>query len=248
MIMNTSMNIAFSVIIPMYNEVDNVEPLLTELHNSLANFADYEIIVIDDGSNDGTLQRLNDLMLKMPQLRVLRHRSNYGQSAGVYTGVKHAKNPWIVTLDGDGQNDPADIPAMFNLIQNLASASKPILVVGHRNKRKDNWLRLVSSRIANNVRAYLLKDDCPDTGCGLKVFQREAFLTLPHFNHIHRFLPALFRRAGGEVINIPVQHRPRMLGRSKYGVMNRLWVGIVDIFGVVWLIRRPCRPEVEDGA
>lgn len=248
--MNTSMsmNNAFSVIIPMYNEVDNVEPLLTELHNSLLSFADYEIIVIDDGSNDGTLQRLNELIPTMPKLRVVRHRSNYGQSAGVYTGVRNAKYPWIVTLDGDGQNDPADIPAMFNIIQNLANTNQPVLVVGHRNKRRDNWLRLVSSRIANGVRAYLLKDDCPDTGCGLKVFQREAFLTLPHFNHIHRFLPALFRRAGGTVINTPVQHRPRMLGRSKYGVMNRLWVGIVDIFGVVWLIRRPCRPEVEDGA
>lgn len=238
------MNNSVSVVIPMYNEVENVGPLLMEVRAALKDFSHFEIIVVDDGSNDGTYEKALALRAEMPELRVLRHKKNSGQSAGVVSGVRAAKYDWIATLDGDGQNDPNDIPKLFEHIAQQID-KKPIVVVGNRNKRQDNWLRLVSTRIANNVRRSLLRDDCPDTGCGLKVFPRAVFLTLPHFNHVHRFLPALFKRAGVPVVNVPVNHRPRTRGKSKYGVMNRLWVGIVDIFGVVWLIRRPCAPEVE---
>lgn len=236
---------AVSIVIPMYNEADNVAPLLEEVCLSVKGFAAFEIIVIDDGSTDDTEARLKQMQTKIPVLTIVRHRANFGQSAGIMTGVRKAKYPWVVTLDGDGQNDPADIPLLFAKLGELSTNTQPLLIVGNRKKRQDSWLRLVSTRIANSVRAKLLQDDCPDTGCGLKIFQRDAFLTLPHFNHVHRFLPALFKRAGGQVVNIPVNHRPRLRGQSKYGVMNRLWVGIVDLFGVVWLLRRPCRPEVE---
>lgn len=241
----TALDSAISIVIPMYNEADNVGPLLNEVCLAVKDFSAVEIIVVDDGSTDDTKSRLQQIQTQIPCLKILRHRANFGQSAGIVTGVRNAKYPWIVTLDGDGQNDPADIPLLFAQLGALNNKTQLVLIVGNRKKRQDNWLRLVSTRIANSVRAKLLQDDCPDTGCGLKIFSRDAFLTLPHFNHVHRFLPALFKRAGGQVINTPVNHRPRLRGQSKYGVMNRLWVGIVDLFGVVWLLRRPCRPEID---
>jgi dolichol-phosphate mannosyltransferase len=241
----TVLDSAISIVIPMYNEADNVGPLLNEVCLAVKDFSAVEIIVVDDGSTDDTKSRLQQIQAKISFLTVVRHRANFGQSASVVTGVRKAKYPWIVTLDGDGQNDPADIPLLFAQLKKITNNTSLLLIVGNRKKRQDNWLRLVSTRIANSVRAKLLQDDCPDTGCGLKIFPRDAFLALPHFNHVHRFLPALFKRAGGQVINIPVNHRPRLRGQSKYGVMNRLWVGIVDLFGVVWLLRRPCQPEVE---
>jgi dolichol-phosphate mannosyltransferase len=176
----------------------------------------------------------------------LRHHVSCGQSAAVATGVKAARAPIIATLDGDGQNDPADIPA---LLQRLLSESEDgrdlLLVAGHRQKRRDDGLRRLSSKIANRVRAGLLGDDTPDTGCGLKLFTRAAFLDMPRFDHMHRFLPALMIRRGGRVVSLPVHHRPRERGVSKYGVWNRLWVGIVDLFGVMWLQRRANLPRVE---
>ena len=173
-----------------------------------------------------------------------RHRASCGQSAAIATGVRAARAPWSATLDGDGQNDPADIPALFAQAQ--AHAVGPVLVAGHRVNRRDTRVKQLSSRLANGVRAQLLKDATPDTGCGLKVFERAAFLALPHFDHMHRFLPALFIRAGGQVVSAPVNHRPRTRGRSNYGTFDRLWVGIVDLVGVAWLQRRAVRPVVED--
>lgn len=231
-----------SIVIPVYNEVDNVESLYKEIVAALSpeQFV-FEVIFVDDGSTDGTTKRLQTLAKKEPLLRHICHKNNYGQSAALISGARMAQYPLIVTLDGDGQNDPADIPRLFNYLYD-----EKTIVLGNRKKRDDNYLRKISSRVGNNVRQLFLKDQCPDTGCSLKLFPREAFLNLPHFNHLHRFLPALFKRAGYALINVPVNHRSRWHGVSKYGVMNRLFVGIHDLIGVHWLLKRPCAPEVSN--
>lgn len=232
--------LALSVIVPVYNEMDNVSVLFGELISALepAHFM-VEVIFIDDGSTDNTLACLRELAAKNPNLRVLAHKKNRGQSAAIVTGAKAALHPILVTLDGDGQNDPADIPL---LLTNYSDANTVIL--GNRTKRDDNLLRRISSFVGNRIRQGLLHDDCPDTGCSLKVFSREAFLNLPFFNHMHRFLPSLFKHAGLFLINVPVHHRPRKFGVSKYGVSNRLFVGIHDLIGVRWLLKRAIMLEV----
>jgi dolichol-phosphate mannosyltransferase len=230
-----------SVVIPVYNEADNVEPLLKEVVAALDGKMAYEVLFVDDASKDETVKSLEALKPAYPVLRVICHECNCGQSGAVLTGVRHARAGWIATLDGDGQNDPADIPAMIRARDEYTGDGNLKMVAGWRAKRNDTWIRRMSSRVANAVRSSMLKDKTPDTGCGLKVFERETFLYIPHFNHMHRFLPALFRRSGADIINVQVNHRPRTMGQSKYGVMNRLWVGIVDIFGVMWLRRRKCQ-------
>ena len=226
-----------SVVIPVLNEADNVEPLAREIAAALAG-RPYEILFIDDGSTDATaatVLRLRDA--GVAPLRLLRHSRRTPQSAGVCTGVAHARADWVATLDGDGQNDPADIPALI-AAREAGEADGVRLVMGNRVSRKDTWRRHLQSRIANGVRGRMLKDGTPDTGCGIKLFDRSEFLTLPQFDHMHRFLPALFQRRGARVVSVPVNHRPRQRGQSKYGMFDRLWVGIVDIFGVMWLARR----------
>lgn len=227
-----------SVVIPVCNEQENVLPLAREIHAALAGGPGFETIFVDDGSTDGTARAVLEARDSgMPEVRLIRHAARSGQSAAVATGVRAARAPWIATLDGDGQNDPADIPRLVQAVR--ASGSPRLrLVMGHRTTRRDNWLRRLSSRIANGVRGGLLNDGTPDTGCGIKVFDRAVFLDLPRFDHMHRFMPALFQREGYEVVSVPVNHRDRTRGRSKYGLHNRLWVGIVDLFGVMWLIRR----------
>ncbi|MDI9817695.1 MULTISPECIES: glycosyltransferase family 2 protein [unclassified Legionella] len=229
-----------SIIIPVFNEVENVESLYKEIVAALPaeNFI-YEVIFVDDGSSDGTRERLKLLAETYGNLRVVCHKKNYGQSAGLVSGARVAQYSMLVTMDGDGQNDPNDIPRLFQQRHDSQT-----VVLGIRKKRDDNALRILSSRIGNGIRQRLLDDQCPDTGCSLKLFPREAFLALPHFNHLHRFLPALFKRAGYKLAIVPVNHRPRKHGVSKYGVMNRLFVGIYDLIGVRWLLRRPCAPEV----
>jgi dolichol-phosphate mannosyltransferase len=234
-----------SVVIAVYNEIDNIEPLLSEVHQSLGNQEKFEVVVVDDASKDGTSQKLRELSKQLPRLRIVQHNQNYGQTIAVISGVKAAVYDWILTLDGDGQNNPADFAALFAAIDGVKT-TRPILVAGIRAKRNDRWIRKISSKIANGIRDGFLKDGCPDSACGLKLFQRQIFLQLPHFNHLHRFLPALFKRANGLVINVPVNHRPRIHGQSKYGALNRLWIGIVDMLGVMWLIRRPCPLETCD--
>ncbi len=231
-----------SVVVPVRDEAENIDTLLAEIHAALGARA-FEVIYVDDGSGDATPAKLRAAGKLYPTLRVLRHRRSAGQSAGLVTGIRAARGVWIATLDGDGQNDPADIRKLF---ARALERDAPTLVAGLRAKRKDTALKRVSSRVANAVRGRLLGDRTPDTGCGLKLFRRETFLRLPAFNHMHRFLPALVQRDGGSVVNVPVNHRPRAGGVSKYGVMNRLWVGIVDLFGVMWLQRRALRPELED--
>lgn len=237
-----------SVVIPVKNEAENIEPLVNEIRSALQSF-DYEIIYVDDGSTDDTPRILQRLRQVCPQLRIIRHKESCGQSTAITTGVRGAKAPVIAMLDGDGQNDPGDIPRLFTSLANNESHNHQRLlmcVCGYRRKRNDTWLRRLSSRIANRFRSTLLNDDTPDTGCGLKVFLRDEFLRLPYFDHMHRFLPALFLRAGGSIVSIEVNHRSRERGVSKYGLRNRLWVGIVDIFGVMWLQRRAKLPVVTE--
>ncbi|MBF0304845.1 MAG: glycosyltransferase family 2 protein [Alphaproteobacteria bacterium] len=236
-----------AVVVPVKNEADNILPLIGEIHQALDGVAVFEVIYVDDGSDDQTPSRLIEAGRAFPRLRVLRHRKSCGQSQAVATGVRHARAPLIATLDGDGQNDPADIPALLAMMRDCPEAERDrLMIAGHRRKRQDTGLRRLSSRVANGVRAGLLGDDTPDSGCGLKLFSRQAFLDMPRFDHMHRFLPALMLRQGGRVVSVAVNHRQRERGVSKYGVWNRLWVGIVDLFGVMWLQRRANRPEVEE--
>lgn len=234
----------YSVVVPFYDERDNVESLLEEINAVMKVPGRYEIVAIDDGSNDGTLERLRAAETSSGgNISVVVHTHNRGQSAAICSGVDAAHGEWIITLDGDGQNDPADISALLRLVEEPPANGAPDLVCGDRRTRRDNLLRRVSSRIANGVRSRLLADATPDTGCGLKIIRRAAFMRLPRFNHMHRFLPALIRRGGGRSISVPVSHRPRLHGQSKYGVWNRLGVGIVDLMGVMWLNRRAFGPS-----
>ncbi len=228
------------MVIPAHNEAENLGPLVREIGAALARTGGtWEIVLVDDGSSDATPARAAELAREIPHFRAVRHPSSRGQSFAVATGVRVAGGAWIATLDGDGQNDPADIPRLLAVRDATGAAGAgPLLVAGYRRRRRDTWLKRVSSRVANAVRGRLLGDRTPDTGCGLKLFEREAFLALPHFDHMHRFLPALFLRAGGRVVSVEVAHRPRERGASHYGMWNRLWVGLVDILGVWWLIRR----------
>lgn len=224
-----------SVVVAMHDEAGNVRPVIAEIATALAGTR-FEIVAVDDGSRDATAAELREAAAACPALRMLRHRAQAGQSMALITGVRAARGTWIATLDGDGQNDPADIPRL------LAAAGQqgagPVLIAGHRKHRRDSLAKRWGSRIANAVRSRLLGDATPDTGCGLKIFRRADFLTLPHFNHMHRFLPALFVRHGGTVLSLPVNHRPRTRGRSHYGSLDRLLVGITDLAGVLWLLRR----------
>ncbi len=228
-----------SVIVPVYNEKDNIAPLVSEIRGALEGLVTFEILYVDDGSTDDTVAELDRLSRGISCLRFVRHQSNFGQSAAVITGVQHACGAVVATLDGDGQNDPADIPKLLATLKHDPGTSMHNkLVVGRRRKRRDNWIKRISSRVANGVRSRLLRDGTPDTGSGLKVFSKQTFLDLPRFDHMHRFLPALVMRNGGQVISVEVNHRVRLRGQSKYGLHNRLWVGIVDLLGVMWLQRR----------
>jgi dolichol-phosphate mannosyltransferase len=224
------------VVVPVRNEAPNIAPLVAEIRAALADVA-HEICYVDDGSTDATPAEL-----VAAGVRRLRHRTSCGQSAAIITGVRAARGHWIVTLDGDGQNDPADIPRLLARAEALGG---DILVAGHRVARKDTAVKRLTSRWANRIRARLLRDATPDTGCGLKVFPRALFLELPHFDHMHRYLPALVLRQGGQVVSEPVNHRPRTRGVSNYGTLDRLLVAFLDLVGVAWLQRRWKRPVLE---
>ena len=232
-----------SVVIPVRNEAPNIAPLVAEIRAALDGKFDYEIVYVDDGSSDGTAAAVAALAASFPRLRLLRHRASRGQSAAIRTAIKAARAPWIATIDGDGQNDPADIPRLFEIAR-AASREPPILVAGLRAKRRDTAAKRYASRIANAVRARLLGDSTRDTGCGLKIMRRELYLDLPYFDHNHRFLPALVMRQGGKTVSVEVNHRPRERGQSNYGVFDRLWVSIADLLGMMWLMRRGSRPEL----
>lgn len=231
------MSPVLSVVVPVCNEAENVEPLVREIHAAVGALA-YEMIFIDDGSTDDTAAILKRLKVEFPALRVLHHSFRSGQSAAVASGVRAARAAWVATLDGDGQNDPADIPKLIVERDSAAGRGVQLFMGNRKASRKDTAFRKLQSSIANGVRSSLLGDGTPDTGCGIKLFSRDLFMELPRFDHMHRFLPALFQRHGARVVSVPVSHRPRLRGTSKYGMLNRLWVGIVDICGVMWLRRR----------
>ena len=233
-----------SVVVPVHNERDNVSPLIDEICAALRGVIAFEIVYVDDLSRDDTLQVLAQRQANVPELRVIRHLAQCGQSTAVRNGVKAATGAWIATLDGDGQNDPADIPKL--LAERARAPADVRLFAGWRVKRNDDFVKRLSSKIANGVRSRLLRDATPDTGCGIKLFDRSVFLELPYFDHMHRYLPALMQRAGFRTVSVPVNHRPRSAGVSKYGMWNRLWVGISDLRGVAWLIRRSRRSAVEE--
>lgn len=233
----------YSIVVPCYNEQDSIVALAEEILGVTGADPAFELIVVDDCSTDETRARLVAARAGLEgPLRLVAHQVNSGQSAAICSGVDAARGDWIVTLDGDGQNDPADIPNLIRVLDSLPAGGGRPIICGHRTTRRDTFVRRLSSRIANTVRGALLRDETPDTGCGLKLINREAFLRLPRFDHMHRFLPALVRRDGGSVISVPVGHRARQGGVSKYGIHNRLWVGIVDIVGVMWLVRRRFKP------
>lgn len=233
-----------SVVVPVHNEEDNVAPLVAEILTALRGRIAFEIVYVDDTSRDATLARLRDLQATTPELRVVRHVTNAGQSTAVRNGVKAARAPWIATLDGDGQNDPADIPAL--LARRDAAPAEVKLFAGWRVNRQDSGSKRWASKFANAIRSRLLRDATPDTGCGIKLFEREAFLDLPYFDHMHRYLPALMQRAGWQTVSVPVNHRHRTAGVSKYTNLGRALVGIKDLLGVAWLIQRSRRTAVEE--
>ena len=234
-------SVQISVIVPVKDEAGNVVPLAREIAQALSGER-FEIIFVDDGSSDATTDELLALRGQLP-LRILAHGRNLGQSRALRTGVRAAKAPMVVTLDGDGQNDPADIPKLVATFRGAAADPAFGMVAGERAKRQDSWKKRVASRYGNRIRRRLLSDNAQDTGCGLKAFRREAFLTLPYFDHMHRYLITLMLREGYEVRFMPVGHRPRVAGRSKYGVWDRLAVGISDLLGVMWLKRRFRGPD-----
>ena len=232
-----------SVVVPVFNEEENVAILVGEiaaaLNPAMPEGQTYEIIYTDDCSADKTAEVLRGLKAQYPQLRVMQHKTRAGQSAAVRTGVQVAQGAWIATLDGDGQNDPADIPALIT----RALKGDVDLVGGLRLKRQDDWRKKISTKIGNGVRQALLNDGCRDTGCGLKVFKRSAFLDIPSFAAMHRFLPALFQMRGYTTDFVPVNHRPRERGVSKYGNLQRGLIGLVDLMGVLWLKARARAPK-----
>ncbi len=232
---SASDSIEISVLVPVMNEAGNIVPLIDEIC-AVFNGRRFEIIYIDDASTDDTAAELFALLDTVPQLRVLRHAIRSGQSAAIWSGLWQARGRLIGVLDGDGQNVPADFPALEAAL--LKNGDSPAMAAGIRQRRNDSQTRLWASRAAKWIRASLLSDTHPDSGCGIKILPRSLFLQLPFFNHMHRFMPSLVRRHGGTVIGVPVAHRPRQIGNSKYRIMDRLIVGISDVLGVIWLLRR----------
>jgi glycosyltransferase involved in cell wall biosynthesis len=234
---------AVSVVVPVRNEADNIAPLVGEIAAALEGQWPFEVVYVNDGSTDGTEAELQRLIALHPWLRRVRHKQSCGQSAAVRTGVGAARGALVVTLDGDGQNNPAFLPAMIRALE--AGQPSVGLIAGQRLGRKATGFKKLQSRIANAVRNAVLRDGTRDTGCGLKAFRRDVFLALPYFDGLHRFLPALVKREGYEIGYIDVVDRPRHAGVSNYGLWDRLWVGILDLAGVWWLIRRKKRvPEI----
>ena len=228
-----------SIIIPIYNEQDNIIQLIKEIEVNLGKKINYEIIIVDDGSDDNTYKVLNTMKNNNKNIMIIRHKKNYGQSISLQTGIIAANSEYIVTLDGDGQNDPKDI---LKLIKSFDTKVGFMMVIGNRVNRIDSLAKKIASRLAFQIRKLLLKDTTPDTGCAIKLFRKKDFIQLPFFNHIHRFLPFLFNTFGGKVISIPVNHRSRSSGISKYSNFQRFLVGINDLYGVIWLRKRSVWP------
>jgi len=237
--------VKLSVVVPVHNEIDNIKPLIAEIVHALDDQHDYEMIFVNDASTDHTLYQLKKMMQRYPHLRVLTHSICCGQSTALSTGIKAASSPVIATLDGDGQNDPKDIPELVKAFF-AHQAEGEVIIAGYRKNRQDTKWKKISSKIANTVRKTILNDDTLDTGCALKIFSKDLFLSLPYFDHMHRFLPALAKRTGAKVISVDVNHRPRAHGTSSYGTIDRLKAGLVDLAGVYWLMKRAKSPGVTE--
>jgi dolichol-phosphate mannosyltransferase len=235
---------AVSVVVPVKDEAGNIGPLLAEIAAALTGRWPFEVVYVNDGSTDVTETELRQFMGDRPWLRLIRHSSSCGQSAALRSGVKAARAPIIVTLDGDGQNDPSFIPALVRVLEQ--GTARLGLVAGQRVGRRSTTFKRLQSRIANGVRSTILRDGTRDTGCGLKAVRRDVFLALPYFDGLHRFLPALVKREGYGVGYVDVIDRPRRHGRSHYGLWNRLWIGLLDLAGVWWLIRRRSAPQITE--
>lgn len=237
--MREDIRLQYSIVIPVLNEQDNVLPLIEELFAVLGDGPAFEVVFVDDGSTDETAARIETTAGRFPSVHLIRHGRRCGKSAALRTGIGGARAPWIVTMDGDGQNDPRDVP---NLRAAAAADPAVALVAGIRRKRDDTIWRRIASRVGNGVRRALLHDDCPDTACGLKLIRRDVFLGLPFFDSLHRFFPALVRRHGHGVAMVLINDRARRTGQSKYTNLGRAAVGLFDLFGVVWLMRRTTLP------
>ena len=230
-----------SVVVPAFNEAGNIEAVAREALAKLSPVGAFELIFVDDGSSDDTAARLEGLARAEPRLRVIRHGKRSGKSAALRTGMMPARAIWVATMDGDGQNDPNDIVNMTKSID-LSKVDRIGLVAGIRRKRNDGASRMTASKLANGLRRRLLHDDCPDTACGLKLIPRDLFLALPFFDALHRYLPALVRHLGFEAVYVSVDDRPRGAGTSKYSNIGRAAAGLVDLLGVMWLMRRSTLP------
>jgi dolichol-phosphate mannosyltransferase len=242
---NPAAELTVSVVVPAHNEAENLPGLIDEIVRAFDGRDDYEIVIVDDCSSDNSAAVLARLQRSNPALRVLRHVRNAGQSTALINGVRAARGRWIGTLDGDAQNDPADLPRLLAEIERRGDPALK-LIQGWRVNRRDTGFKRLSSKIANGVRSRMLRDATPDSGCGIRVVERAALLKAPAFDHMHRFVPALIRQGGWKVDSLPVNHRPRVAGQSHYGLWDRLWVGIVDLFGVAWLARRSRPTEVNE--
>jgi glycosyltransferase involved in cell wall biosynthesis len=231
----------FSIVVAVFNEGENVAAVTAEIIQASRPLGPFELIYVDDGSDDATPERLRVLRARDGAIRVLRHDRRCGKTAALISGISAARAPWIVTMDGDGQDDAAEIP---RLLEAAWGAGKPSpLVAGIRTTRRDRWSRRLATRFANGLRQALLRDGCPDTACGLKAFRRDVFLRLPAFEGMHRFLPALFQTFGHRLVCVPVNHRPRLAGQSKYSNFGRAIVGVADMLGMIWLRRRTRLPR-----
>lgn len=239
---------AVTIVIPAKNEAENIRPLIDEIKQAMEGRYEYELIYVDDGSTDQTFEILKSVRDEgFRKLTVIRHKKSVGQSFSVLNGARHGTGQWLVVLDADGQNDPADIPGMLDaIIAAYEKDAKNVGIIGHRVNRRDDWVKRLSSKLANGFRDWMLNDGIPDTGCGLKAVRREWYVRLPAFNHMHRYVPTLIQSLGGNMLVHPVNHRPRMAGTSNYGVWNRLWVGLVDVFGVRWLQLRAKQIEIQE--
>ena len=235
-----------SVVVPIYNEAGNILPLLEEIQTALKGCCAFEVVFVDDGSSDASAAELNAAQKSDPRVRVLRHKNRAGKSMALVTGFRAARGQWVQTLDGDRQNDPADVAKVWIMLHTPQPPSALGIVAGRRKRRNDGAIKWLSSRIANGVRRFLLRDTTQDTGCGFKLIRRDIAVQLPYFDGMHRFLPALVRRMGGDVMQVMVEDRPRVAGVSKYGFFGRLGAGIFDLFGVFWLTRRAHRVEAAE--
>lgn len=234
-----------SLVVPLNDERPNVRPLLEEIAEVLDGL-DYEVVAVDDGSTDGTLGELHRVAADVGRVRVLRLEERCGQSTALYSGIRAARSELVATLDGDLQNDPRDVFTLLERYFEEADRETVGLLIGHRVQRRDSPTRRLASRFANELRSRVLHDATPDTGCGIKLVRRSVFVELPYFDHMHRFLPALTQRAGYRVVSVPVHHRPRIHAKAHYGTWDRAWVGVVDLVGVAWLMRRERRAHIKE--